>query len=63
MADRLISPVFILNHSLDVRKNKNKGGETMSKKGIKNSSMEQIKKDHETETAFNVDNPKKQQKK
>ncbi|MDV2687010.1 biofilm-forming protein [Alkalihalophilus lindianensis] len=35
----------------------------MSKKGIKNSSMVQIKKDHETETAFNVDNPKKQQKK
>ncbi|WP_034263306.1 hypothetical protein [Bacillus sp. J33] len=31
----------------------------MAKKGIQNSSMEQIQKDHETETAFQVDNPKK----
>lgn len=29
------------------------------KKGIQNSSIEQLKNDHETETAFQVDNPKK----
>lgn len=34
----------------------------MGKIGIKNSSMEQIKKDHESETAFKVDNPKKHNK-
>ncbi|MEJ9233393.1 biofilm-forming protein [Peribacillus butanolivorans] len=33
----------------------------MTKKGIQNSSIEQINKDHETETAFKVDNPKKHQ--
>jgi hypothetical protein len=31
----------------------------MEKKGIQNSSIEQVQKDHETETAFQVDNPKK----
>ncbi|AOC91204.1 biofilm-forming protein [Bacillus sp. L381] len=31
----------------------------MSKKGIQNSSIEQLKKDHETETAFKADDPKK----
>ncbi|MCY8319036.1 biofilm-forming protein [Bacillus vallismortis] len=31
----------------------------MSKKGIQNSSIEQIRNDHETETAFKADNPKK----
>ncbi|MBS4197700.1 biofilm-forming protein [Lederbergia citri] len=31
----------------------------MPKKGIKNSSIEQLKKDHEIESAFKVDNPKK----
>lgn len=35
----------------------------MKKKGIQNSSMEQINKDHETETAFKIDNPKKKQTK
>jgi hypothetical protein len=35
----------------------------MSKKGIQNSSIEQVRKDHETETAFRVDNPKKQETK
>ncbi|AEB23828.1 MULTISPECIES: hypothetical protein [Bacillus] len=30
----------------------------MSKKGIQNSSIEQLKKDHETETAFKADDPK-----
>lgn len=30
----------------------------MTKKGIQNSSIEQLKNDHETETAFKVDNPK-----
>ncbi|MFF2458774.1 MULTISPECIES: biofilm-forming protein [Peribacillus] len=33
----------------------------MTKKEIQNSSMEQINKDHETETTFKVDNPKKHQ--
>lgn len=31
----------------------------MSKKGIQNSSIEQIRNDHETETAFKADDPKK----
>jgi hypothetical protein len=31
----------------------------MAKKGIQNSSIEQVQKDHETESAFQVDNPKK----
>lgn len=31
----------------------------MEKKGIQNSSLEQVRKDHESETAFRVDNPKK----
>ncbi|MFV2050866.1 biofilm-forming protein [Metabacillus litoralis] len=31
----------------------------MTKKGIQNSSIEQLKNDHETETAFKVDDPKK----
>ncbi|PWW32543.1 hypothetical protein DFO73_101808 [Cytobacillus oceanisediminis] len=31
----------------------------MEKKGIQNSSIEQVQKDHETETAFQADNPKK----
>ncbi|OIK22075.1 biofilm-forming protein [Bacillus amyloliquefaciens] len=31
----------------------------MSKKGIQNSSIEQLKKDHETETAFKADDPQK----
>ncbi|MGP4040643.1 biofilm-forming protein [Gracilibacillus sp. D59] len=35
----------------------------MAKKGIQNSSIEQLKKDHESETAFNTDNPIKQKKK
>jgi hypothetical protein len=35
----------------------------MTKNGIQNSSIEQINKDHETETAFKVDNPKKHQTK
>lgn len=35
----------------------------MAKKGIQNSSMEQVSKDHETETAFQANNTKKQQKK
>lgn len=36
-----------------------KGVTPMSKKGIQNSSIEQIRNDHETETAFKADNPKK----
>ncbi|AME05142.1 biofilm-forming protein [Bacillus siamensis] len=35
----------------------------MSKKRIQNSSIEQLKKDHETETAFKADDPKKVQNK
>ncbi|QGH34163.1 biofilm-forming protein [Gracilibacillus salitolerans] len=35
----------------------------MAKKGIQNSSIEQIRKDHETESAFSADNAKKQKKK
>ncbi|WP_049628532.1 hypothetical protein [Bacillus sp. JFL15] len=35
----------------------------MSKKGIQNSSVEQLKKDHETETAFKADDSKKVQTK
>lgn len=35
-----------------------KGVTPMSKKGIQNSSIEQIRNDHETETAFKVDDPK-----
>ncbi|MDQ7724813.1 biofilm-forming protein [Bacillus halotolerans] len=31
----------------------------MTKKGIQNSSIEQIRNDHETETAFKADDPKK----
>ncbi|CAM3800353.1 hypothetical protein GCM10009865_06230 [Aeromicrobium ponti] len=31
----------------------------MAKKGIQNSSIEQVQIDHETESAFQVDNPKK----
>ncbi|MDR4435279.1 hypothetical protein [Bacillus tequilensis] len=31
----------------------------MSKKGIQNSSIEQTRNDHETETAFKADVPKK----
>ncbi|KKI90097.1 biofilm-forming protein [Bacillus sp. SA1-12] len=31
----------------------------MAKKGIQNSSLEQLKNDHETETAFKADDPKK----
>ncbi|TXC91766.1 biofilm-forming protein [Metabacillus litoralis] len=34
----------------------------MVKKDIQNSSIEQIKNDHETETAFQVDNPNKKNK-
>lgn len=30
----------------------------MTKKGIQNSSIEQIRNDHETETAFKADDPK-----
>lgn len=30
----------------------------MSKKGIQNSSIEQMRNDHETETAFKADDPK-----
>ncbi|MGG4268444.1 biofilm-forming protein [Peribacillus simplex] len=33
----------------------------MTKKGIQNSSIEQINIDHEAETAFKVDNPKNHQ--
>ncbi|WP_077621882.1 biofilm-forming protein [Sediminibacillus massiliensis] len=33
------------------------------KKGIQDSSIEQVQKDHESETAFKVDNPKKAGKK
>lgn len=36
-----------------------KGVKPMSKKGIQNSSIEQIRNDHETETAFKADDPKK----
>jgi hypothetical protein len=36
-----------------------KRGESMTKKGIQNSSIEQMRNDHETETAFKVDDPKK----
>ncbi|MFS0635338.1 biofilm-forming protein [Mesobacillus foraminis] len=35
----------------------------MAKKGIQNSSVEQIGKDHETETVFHQNQAKKQQKK
>ncbi|MBD8071500.1 biofilm-forming protein [Bacillus sp. PS06] len=35
----------------------------MKKDGITNSSIEQIKKDHETESAFQQDNNQKQKKK
>lgn len=35
----------------------------MVKKGIQNSSIEQLRKDHESETAFKTDNPKKQKNK
>ncbi|MFD2655515.1 biofilm-forming protein [Gracilibacillus thailandensis] len=35
----------------------------MAKKGIQNSSIEQVRKDHESETAFTADNPKKQKNK
>jgi hypothetical protein len=35
-----------------MNKIRNEGGEIMSKKGLKNSSMEQMQKDHETESAF-----------
>jgi hypothetical protein len=35
----------------------------MTKKGIQNSSIEQMQKDHEAETAFKPDNPKKKQNK
>ncbi|MCO4850578.1 biofilm-forming protein [Bacillus vallismortis] len=31
----------------------------MSKKGIQHSSIEQARNDHETETAFKADTPKK----
>ncbi|MGM7723009.1 biofilm-forming protein [uncultured Metabacillus sp.] len=31
----------------------------MAKKGIQNSSLEQLKNDHETESAFKADDPKK----
>jgi len=31
----------------------------VAKKGIQNSSIEQLKNDHETETAFKVDDSKK----
>ncbi|WP_307339147.1 biofilm-forming protein [Metabacillus malikii] len=34
----------------------------MTKKGIQNSSIEQIQHDHETESAFKEDNVKKQNK-
>lgn len=34
----------------------------MAKKGIQNSSIEQIRNDHEEETAFLADNPKKNKK-
>jgi hypothetical protein len=37
------------------------GGDNMTKDGIQHSSLEQIRKDHETETAFKVDNPKQQE--
>lgn len=36
-----------------------KGVKPMSKKGIQNSSIEQMRNDHETETAFKADDPKK----
>jgi hypothetical protein len=36
-----------------------KRGESMTKKGIQNSSIEQMRNDHETETAFKADDPKK----
>ncbi|WP_088104903.1 biofilm-forming protein [Halalkalibacter urbisdiaboli] len=32
----------------------------MTKKGIQNASIEQVQHDHETQSAFKVDNPKKQ---
>jgi hypothetical protein len=35
----------------------------MAKKGIQNSSLEQMNKDHETETAFQADKTKNKQKK
>jgi hypothetical protein len=35
----------------------------MAKKGTQNSSMEQLKNDHENESAFQVDNPNKKQNK
>ncbi|MGN8645349.1 biofilm-forming protein [Gracilibacillus sp. HCP3S3_G5_1] len=35
----------------------------MAKKGIQNSSIEQVRKDHESETAFKTDNNKKQKNK
>ena len=35
----------------------------MGKKGIKNSSIEQLQNDHESETAFMEDAPKKSKKK
>ncbi|MDA7027811.1 biofilm-forming protein [Bacillus sp. CLL-7-23] len=35
----------------------------MHKKGIKNGSIEQLKNDHETESAFQQDQKSKQQKK
>lgn len=35
-----------------------KGVRTNEQKGIQNSSIEQLKKDHETETAFKADDPK-----
>jgi hypothetical protein len=35
----------------------------VAKKGVQNSSIEQIKNDHETETAFQGDNTNKKQTK
>ncbi|WP_033828158.1 hypothetical protein [Bacillus andreraoultii] len=34
----------------------------MTKKGIQNSSIEQLRNDHQEETAFMIDNPKKEKK-
>lgn len=45
---------FFINKILIKRQNKKKGGEFMSKKGINDSSIEQVQKDHETKKCLST---------